>query len=94
MSGAGGAGCSYPLNVGLAPRGGKNEKRKFEPLIGLGVGIVIEGLIGYAMFKILPPWEAVNSFLLMLLASAILGAIIFLLYVGDKDKREKLWEQS
>ena len=70
------------------------KKRKLEPLISLGVGIVVEGLIGYAMFKILPPWEALNSFFMMLLASVILGAIVFLLYVGDKDKRERLREQS
>lgn len=70
------------------------KKRKSESLIAFGVGIVVEGLIGYAMFKILPPWDAVNSFLIMLLVSAILGAIVFLLYVGDKDKRERLIEQS
>lgn len=74
------------------------KKRKIEQrielLIKLGVGIVIEGLIGYAMFNILPPWEAVDSFLTMLLISAILGAITILLYAADKDKRDMLREQS
>ncbi len=83
-----------PQNVGLAQEERRMKKRKSEPLIAFGVGIVVEGLIGYAMFKILPPWDAVNSFLIMLLVSAILGAIVFLLYVGDKDKRERLIEQS
>lgn len=67
---------------------------RLELLISIGVGIVIEGLIFFAMLCILPFREAISYFLTMVLASLIMGTFIVLLYMGDQEKRNKICEQS
>ena len=55
MSGAGGAGCLYPIMLVWPQEESKMEikiHRKSDFFTALGVGIVIEGLIGFAIFLI------------------------------------------
>lgn len=54
-------------------RNGSKKSQRKELLTALGVGILIEGLIAFAMVYIGPAWEAIDMFLMMLLFSLFLG---------------------
>lgn len=69
----------------------KKSKNK-ELRISLGVGFFVEGLIGFAMLKILPLREAINSFFMMIIAVVFIGFLIYLISVGEQERRRKLKE--
>ena len=69
------------------------ETKKSELLFRLGVGIILEGLIGFAMFMVSPPVEAINSFLTMILVSFILGCFTYISLRKRQKKRMKTREQ-
>lgn len=60
--------------------------------IGLGVGILVEGLIGFAMLYICPPAEAISSFLTMVLTTILIAVVAFFAHIGhqrrSRGKRE------
>ena len=60
--------------------------------IGLGVGILVEGLIGFTMLYISPFAEAIGSFLTMIIISAFLGVIAFFAYMGHQKRSKGIRE--
>jgi hypothetical protein len=60
--------------------------------IGLGVGILVEGLIGFTMLYICPFVEAISSFLTMLVISAFIGVIAFFAYTGHQKRSKGIRE--
>lgn len=68
--------------------------RRKELLTCLGAGILIEGIIFFAMLYISSFKRALEMFLLILLISAFLGILAYTASLGRGNKNRKISEQS
>ena len=65
------------------------KTKKSELLTALGVGILIEGLICFAMLYIGTTSEAVSSFAAMLVITIFLGCLAYIASLGRQNRHRK-----
>lgn len=70
------------------------KSQRSELLTALGVGILIEGLIAFAMIYIGPTWRAIGLFLVMFIISLFLGCFAYMVSLGRLKRNREARERS